>query len=190
MKIYFYTNKYLDNQDAKDVSIYLKKAGVDVIGNLNPSSDNSAEGGSLDKVDAFVFQGDRLDTKASYLLALVLAQNKEVLCLLPRGAKLDPSLKGLESDSKLAKKIHIELYNKTNLKEKTLSFLKLIDNGSLRDLFNIKYTLRISGKISEYLNWRAKKDNVKKADWIRDKIQNIMQEDEEYQDFFKNKFNS
>ena len=143
----------------------------------------------MDKVDAFVFQGDKLDTKASYLIALVLAQNKEVLCLVPDGDKLDSSWQDLEADSKLAKKIHIELYDETSLKEKVLSFLKIIDNDSIRNLFNIKYTLRISGKIADYLNWKADQKNVKKADWIRDRIQQIIKEDEVYQEFLKNKFN-
>ena len=189
MKIYFYSNQYLNNQDAKETMLYFKKAGADVLNNLSPSGEGSVDRGSLDRVDAFVFQGEKLDTKASYLIALVLAQNKEVLCLLPRGAKLDSSLKDLETDSKLAKKIHIELYEKTSLKEKVLDFLKVIDNGSIRNLFNIKYTLRISGKIADYLNWKADKQNIKKADWIRDQIQRIVQEDEEYQEFLKNKFN-
>lgn len=190
MKIYFYSNQYLNNPDAKDIMLYFKRAGADVSNNLSPSGEGSVAGGSLDRVDAFVFQGEKLDTKASYLIALVLAQNKEVLCLLPRGAKLDASLKDLEADSKLAKKIHIELYDKVNLKEKVLSFLKIIDNGTIRNLFNIKYTLRISGKIADYLNWKSDKENIKKADWIRDQIQRVVQEDEEYQKFLKKKFNS
>ncbi|MFA6307934.1 MAG: hypothetical protein WCS88_04175 [Patescibacteria group bacterium] len=189
MKIYFYSNQYLNNPDAKDAMLCFKKAGADVLNNLSPNVDGGVAGGSLDRVDAFVFQGDKLDTKASYLIALVLAQNKEVLCLLPKGAKLDTSLKDLEADSKLAKKIHIELYSKDDLKEKILSFLKIIDNGSIRNLFNIKYTLRISGKIADYLNWKANKENIKKADWIRDQIQCIVQDDKEYQEFLNNKFN-
>lgn len=188
MKIYFYSNQYLNNQKAKDIVLYLKKAGVEVLSNLGSSASGGLDGRFLDKVDAFVFQGESLDTKASYLIALVLAQNKEVLCLLPQGAKLDPSLKDLESDSKLAQKIHIELYNEANLKEKVLTFLKIIDNGSIRNLFNIKYTLRISGKIADYLNWKADNKNVNKADWIRDQIQQIMQDDIAYQEFLKKKF--
>lgn len=190
MKIYFYSNQYLNNQDAKDIMVYLKKAGADIVSNLSPTGERSAGDRSLDKVDAFVFQGDRLDTKASYLIALVLAQNKEVLCLFPQGAKLDTSLKDLEADSKLAKKIHIELYKEDSLKEKILDFLKIIDNDSIRNLFNIKYTLRISGKIADYLNWKADQENIKKADWIRDQIQQTIKEDEVYQEFLKNKFNS
>lgn len=187
MKIYFYSNQYLNNQNAKDIVLYLKKAGAEVLSNLQPSGSGNP---SLDKVDAFVFQGDKLDTKASYLIALVLAQNKEVLCLLPQGAKLDASLKDLEADSKLAQKIHIELYDELNLKEKVLAFLQIIDNDSIRNLFNIKYTLRISGKIADYLNWKADNKNVKKADWIRDQIQEIMQDDLAYQEFLKKKFNN
>lgn len=190
MKIYFYSNQYLNNQDAKDIVIYFKKAGIDVTSNLSSTGEGNLDGGSLDKVDAFVFQGDKLDTKASYLMALVLAQNKEVLCLLPQGTKLDASLKDLEADSKLAKKIHIELYKEDNLKQKVLDFLRIIDNDSIRNLFNIKYTLRISSKIADYLNWKADQENIKKADWIRDQIQNIMQDDDAYQEFSKNKFNS
>src|SRR3989339_2183099 len=101
MKIYFYSNQYLNNRDARDIITHFKKNGVEVSSNLESTKATGTEGMSLDKVDAFVFQGESLDTKASYLIALVLAQNKEVLCLLPQGAKLDPSLKDLEADSKL-----------------------------------------------------------------------------------------
>ena len=68
--------------------------------------------------------------------------------------------------------------------------MNIIDNDSIRNLFNIKYTLRISGKIADYLNWKADNKNVKKADWIRDQIQQIMQDDAAYQEFLKNKFNN
>src|SRR3989339_103253 len=188
MKIYFYSNQFLNNKDARDIITHFKKIGVEVSSNLDSTKATGTEGMSLDKVDALVFQGEKLDTKASYLIALVLAQNKEVLCLLPHGAKPDSSLQDLGTDSKLAKKIHIELYDQENLKEKVLAFLKIIDSGDIRNLFSIKYTLRLSGKIADYLNWKADRQNIKKADWLRDQIQQIMQEDEQYSEFIKNKF--
>lgn len=187
MKVYFYTNNNVEDSDAKIVKEYLKKSGVEVFSNIDNFS-GDLEKPPLEKVEAFIFQGKKLDTKASYLIALVLAQNKEVLCLLPEGSKSEESLDDLKADSKLAKKISIEFYESDNLKAKILNFLKVIDNDSIRNLFNIKYTLRISSKIAEYLNWKTKDKGTKKADWLRDKIQNIMDEDDQYQDFLKDKF--
>lgn len=189
MKIYFYTNNYTEDNDAKVIKTYLKKSGVEVFSNTDNFS-GDLEKPPLEKVEAFIFQGKKLDTRASYLTALVLAQNKEVLCLLPEGTKSEESLDDLRADSKLAKKINIEFYDDGNLKDKLLNFLKAIDNNSIRNLFNIKYTLRISSKIAEYLNWKAKDKGAKKADWLRDQIQNIMDEDQEYQKFIKDKFNT
>ncbi|MBU1202962.1 hypothetical protein KKH39_02900 [Patescibacteria group bacterium] len=183
MKIYFYTNQELNNTDAKEIINHLRRADIEVISSLSSSSDTQ-----LERVDAFVFQGQKFDTKAGYLTALALAQSKEVLCLLPSGSKIDSSLASLRDNRNLAKHLLVEFYTDSDLSDKLEKFLTKLDKKTIRDLFNIKYTLRVSGKINDYLNWKAREKSVKKADWIRDNIQDLMKNDEKYQDFLKNKF--
>ena len=190
MRLYFYTNEIINNQEAKAIMGYLKRAEINIFSNLSLKAE--AKGFSqdqpLDKMDALIFQGKKLDAKSSYLVALVLSQGKEVLCLIPQGTKLDDAWQILKSDSNLSAKLHLEFYSQDNLEDKVFDFLKSLDSGSIKDLFNIKYTLRVSGKLADYLNWKAKKLNTKKADWLRDQIQAMMADDADYQKFLKNKF--
>ncbi len=190
MRLYFYTNEFINNQEAKEIVSHLKRAEVSLFSNLSLKAE--AKGFSqdqpLDKMDALIFQGKKLDPKISYLVALVLSQSKPVLCLIPEGTKLDEAWHILQSDSSLSAKLHLEFYNQDNLEDKVFGFLRSLDSGSIKDLFNIKYTLRVSGKLADYLNWKAKKLNTKKADWLRDQIQAMMAQDADYQKFLKNKF--
>lgn len=183
MRIYFYTNQETNNPEAKEIVSYLRRAEIEVISSLTVLSDKP-----LERVDVFVFQGEKLDAKASYLIALALAQNKKVLCLLPMPSKPDESLQMLIQNKNLAKNLSVESYASDNLREKLAKFLSSINKSTVRDLFDIKYTLRVSSRINDYLNWKARQEKIKKADWIRDKIQNIITDDEAYQDFLKNKF--
>jgi len=190
MRLYFYTNEFINNQAAKQIVEYLKRAEINLFSNLSLKSE--AKGFSqdqpLDKMDAMIFQGKKLDAKSSYLVALVLAQGKEVLCLIPQGTKLDDAWQILKSDSSVSAKLHLEFYNQSDLQGKVLDFLRSLDSASIKDLFNIKYTLRISNKLADYLNWKAKKLGAKKADWLREQIEIMMADDADYQKFLKNKF--
>jgi len=182
MKIYFYTNQEINNPQAKEIVSHLRRADITVVSSL------SSTGQALEKFDAFVFQGEKFDDKVGYLIALALAQSKAVLCLLPIGAKLEEALATLKGNKNLSKYLFIEFYDKDNLNVKLANFLQKLDREIVRDLFNIKYTLRVSNKINDYLNWKAKKLTVNKADWLRDKIKDIITNDADYQDFLKNKF--
>jgi len=94
----------------------------------------------------------------------------------------------LQTDSNFAKKLHVIFYQPADLQEKILNFLRLLDQDNLRDLFNIKYTLRVSRKINDYLNWKADKLSVRKADWLRDRIQDIIKDDSGYQKHLAEKY--
>lgn len=187
MKIYFYTNQEVDNQAAKEIFFCLKRAGIEIITN-NSKNKNIDNDFILPKVEAMIFQGKTLDAKSSYLLAFSLAQNKKVLCLLPEGASVDSNWANLQSMETMSDKISLEFYDNKNIKEKVYGFLKKLDASSAKELFNIKYTLRISQKISQYLNFKARESSTPKADWLRDQLVKMMEEDKNYNDFEDNKF--
>ena len=105
-----------------------------------------------------------------------------------QGTEIDEAFGSLQKDNHLSKKLHIVFYGASNLQEKILDFIRSLDQGSLRDLFNIKYTLRVSGKINDYLNWKAKKVDTRKADWLRDRIQDIMKSDSDYQKYLQDRY--
>jgi len=187
MKIYFYTNQELDNQAAKEIIFCLKRAGLEVITDGSKNKQTS-DGNALPKAEAMIFQGLAMDAKSSYLLAFALARNQKVLCLMPVGAKIDSNWSNLQSSETMSEKISIEFYDDKNLKEKVYDFLKKLDTSTAKELFNIKYTLRVSKKIAEYLNWKAEESAQPKADWLREQIAQMMNQDKKYQDFSANKF--
>lgn len=185
MKIYFYS---LDKTiDSKSIERYLKQADMEVI---DDSKSNSQEMSAnlFGKIDALIFQGSVLDARAGYLIALALSQNKEVFCLLPLGAKVDDTLQNLKQDKNFVKKLKIDFYQSKSLKEKLFDFLKSLDKKNVKDLFNIKYTLRISSSIADYLNWKSKKEDIPKADWLRDKIKDMMDADTGYQKYLGDRY--
>ena len=55
-------------------------------------------------------------------------------------------------------------------------------------MFNIKYTLRISRRISDYLNWKSKKVDMPKADWLRNKIKDVIERDDDYQQYLQDRY--
>jgi predicted HicB family RNase H-like nuclease len=187
MKIYFYSPQA--TSETSLVSNYLKQAGVSLVSNLSPVlKKNKDNNEGMLKVDALLILAKNLDTQAAYLLALVLAQNRPVLCLLPKGVKIDATLENLSQQANFAKKLQISFYASNDLKTQLISWLQTLDQANLRNLFNIKYTLRLSGKISDYLNWKANNVKMSGADWLRQLIQENMDNDTAYQTVLKNKY--
>ena len=183
MNIYFYTNN--NDDQAKDIVKYIKRIGFAVFTNI---SEGNIKDKSLDKIDALVVHGHKFDSKTGYLIALSLSQNKEVLVLLPQGSKVDSTLHDLQQDKNFIKKLKVVFYKQENLEKSIIDWLQILDKDSVRDLVNIKYTLRVSSKISEYLNWKSKQLKMRKADWLRQEIKEMMEQDKEYQKFLEKKF--
>lgn len=187
MKIYFHREASASIMDAKNITKYLKQAGVDLLSDQSAKAkqNNVVAVQPLEKVNALIVQAKKLDAQSGYLIALALTQNKHVLCLLPQNTRLDASMDELKNNSKY---LSIQFYDEKNLPDKIFDFLKFFDKSSFNDVVNIKYTLRLSSRISDYLDWKSKTENMPKADWLRDKIKDMMKLDKEYNDFLKNKF--
>ncbi len=183
MKIYFYTSSI--NSQSKDIIKYIKRIGFDLSTNI---TEGNIQDQSLDKIDTLVVQGQKLDGKSGYLIALSLSQNKEVLVLLPKGNKPDSTLYDLQQDKNFSKRLKIIFYTSESLEKDIIDWMQILDKDSVRDLVNIKYTLRVSSKISEYLNWKAKQLKMRKADWLRQQIKDMIEKDKEYQEFLGKKF--
>lgn len=185
MKIYFYS---ADSQggEAKTAIRHLKNLGVEIYTADTPKGSTDSTD-SVAKLDALLILGTRLDAQAGYLAAWFLSQNKKVWYLLPQGSSLDPSLAKMQEEKNFQDKLKIEFYHSADLGEKISQFLSGLEQG-LIELFNIKYTLRVSRQIGDYLNWKARQTGTKKADWLRDQIREMMEADQDYQDYLKNRF--
>jgi len=142
----------------------------------------------MDKVDALVIYAQRLDAQAGYWLAWAVSKNKDVLCLLPEGSKLDTALEHLLTDQVASKKLHLERYQAKDVLEKVANFLETFGQENLAELYNIKYTLRLSRKINEYLDWKSVVTKIDKATWLRQNIQGLMEADKDWQGYLSTKF--
>lgn len=181
MMIYFYSNG--SPEESKNILHYFKKAKIEVLSNLNKTK--SAE--SLAEIEALVIFGD-LDDQASYFMALALSQNKAVL-FLPAQAKYNVNqLKNWLSSPNFKEKITVKVWQAKTGFGDLANFLQTLDKDSGRDMIHLKYTLRISPKISDYLIWKSKDVNKRKADMIREIILQMMAEDKVYHKFLQEKF--
>lgn len=189
MHIYFYSNASDNDQNSQQILQYLRRVGATVISETSTKK-IATEAGALpmDKVDALLIYGQKLDAQAGYWLAWAVSKNKDVLCLLPEGSKIDAALEHLMTDSVASKKLHLERYQAKDVLEKVANFLETFGQENLSELYNIKYTLRLSRKINEYLDWKSAKTQIDKATWLRENIQNLMDSDKDWQSYLSTKF--
>jgi predicted DNA-binding protein len=189
MHIYFYSNASDNDQNSQQILQYLRRVGATVISETSTKK-VATEAGALpmDKVDALLIYGQKLDAQAGYWLAWAVSKNKDVLCLLPEGTKLDAALEHLLTDSVASKKLHLERYQAKDVLDKVANFLESFGQENLSELYNIKYTLRLSRKINEYLDWKSAATSIDKATWLRENIQGLMEGDKDWQSYLSTKF--
>lgn len=189
MHIYFYSNASDQDQNSQQILQYLRRVGA-TVSSETATKKLATEAGtlSMDKVDALVIYAQRLDAQAGYWLAWAVSKNKDVLCLLPEGSKLDTALEHLLTDQVASKKLHLERYQAKDVLEKVANFLETFGQENLAELYNIKYTLRLSRKINEYLDWKSVVTKIDKATWLRQNIQGLMEADKDWQGYLSTKF--
>lgn len=183
MLIYFYSQ--LKNEVSRGVLQYLKRANVDVYSNLDAQKSTDI---SLAEASALVVYDKSLAEESSYFVALALSENKPVLFLTDSKGVKSKSLKNLQDNKNFNNKIQIHACDKKNLNHLLLKFLQQLDQDSGRDIANIKYTLRVSPKMSDYLTWKAEQEAMPKADWLRMLIAQELEHDQAYQQFLQKKY--
>lgn len=189
MHIYFYSNTSETDQNSQQILQYLRRVGATVISETSTKKIDSLAGAlPMDKVDALIIYGQKLDAQAGYWLAWAVSKNKDVLCLLPEGTKLDAALEHLLTDQVATKKLHLARYQSNDVLEKVANFLETFGQDDLAELYNIKYTLRLSRKINEYLDWKSESTQIDKATWLRQNIQGLMEADKDWQKYLATKF--
>lgn len=187
MKLYFYTSELTADPIINVIKVYFTKVGIDFVFNLEDHGVVVDESTEARHVDGIIIYGD-LDSRASYLLASYLAQGIDVIFLSKLGKKFDEVLLNFRNNPAFKGKLSLETVSGDNVIEKLKGFLRNVDRSDLNDKANIKFTLRLSRRLSDYLDWRAKNKKVKKADDIRDELIKIMMADKHYGDFIEKKY--
>jgi hypothetical protein len=57
----------------------------------------------------------------------------------------------------------------------------------VKEIPRIKFTLRITPTIDEYLDWKSQEVKLKKADFLRDEIDQLIAKDAEFQKYLERK---
>ncbi|MBU0613535.1 hypothetical protein KKB10_06030 [Patescibacteria group bacterium] len=139
-------------------------------------------------VDGIVIEATAPDPEIGYLLAHAILQKKPTLCLYQKGAQIKKTLSHL--GQKIPAFIMVKPYEKSNLEGVIAEYVKLFGiDPEYSDVPNIKFTLRISQKISHYLHWKTHNTKNTKADFLRGMIQDIIDSDEKYKKYIVQKKN-
>jgi len=189
MKIFFQANpnspEELKQRFQRIINI-LEKNGVNYFSNLQPEKFAKAEIFIFNQIDAVIIEGSKLNPEANYILALALSQKKPIMFLVNRGTILDEGIRKLSDDKKLANIFYFHFYNDNNLEKILANFIDLIGAGDARrEIANIKFTLRMTPRIERYLAWKVTHTKMKKADYLRVLLNQLIENDEEYKNYLK-----
>lgn len=197
MKVYCYTPP-TERRDLRATYDRVKEALKQVEGlwlssnldrqevNLPPESITRAEETQtplLEQVDAIVLEGSTSDAQVGYLLAYAITTGKPCLYLYERRgqAQLFRHLK----PAQIPRTVTATRYTRADLAGTIHRFLATVSGVEIRESPRIKFTLRITKTIEQYLAFKTANTNLTKADWLRGEIERLMREDPKFREFLK-----
>lgn len=197
MKIYYYappTTSPEREERYKDIRAILERAGMEVLTRETKAADAFPEtyqqleqrGQSLlDYVSAIVIEGTVPDPEVGYLLAYAIAQKRPTLLLVEKGHKDATPLKTFGAQ-RLPSTLVSESYHRAKLEQIVLQFLQGLGDIEYLEVPSIKFTLRVTPAIEQYLHWKTHNTDLSKADFLRKLLlEEIIARDEAYQRFRK-----
>lgn len=192
MKVYFYAPDAKQSPIADNVRAALDilgRSGVEVITKDRPVEQAFPDtyrqierrGESfLDYVDAIVIEGSEADSEVGYLLAYAIAQKKPALLLLRKGTTNRNPLASF--GQRLPKHLTMSFYRPETLEQQLISFLRQLGEIEYQEVPSIKFTLRITPQIEQYLSWKTHNTKITKADFLRALIlDDVIAKDEAFQ---------
>lgn len=201
MKLYLFIPANNITQGRKTEYLHLvslmRQSDIEVLTNLDDSCEKYAEKFNredkgaflLNDMDAIIIDGSKPTSEIGYLVAFALSNKKPVLYLIERGLLLDASLRQLEREKRIIKLLNIYHYTDQSLEKIVRKFIEDITNGKvLKEVPNIKFTLRITASIDQYLDWKASQSRKTKADFLREIINDeLIKGDEKYKKYLAEK---
>lgn len=189
MNIFFYTTAQSaeEKKVSKRIAKILKDSGAPPISNLFVKERHvDLKNYFFDGLDGLIVEATNADSTVGYMIASALSRKIPILLLLKKGSEMDQYLQGLLLQVKSSKNaIDIKYYNENNVEKHLYAFMDRVGADiEKRGVPSIKFTLRITPYIDHYLNWKASKENMTKANFLRDKIvDEIIGNDEDFQQY-------
>lgn len=196
MKVYFYapeTSRH-DLVDAyKVITKTLKRADAWVSSNLERRPVNlpeevvaAAEASGqplLEQMDGLIINGTISDQQAGYLVAFAITAKTPTLFLYQRGTV--PELFKHLTAKAIPKWLSVVAYLPSNLETKVGEFMAKLGGAPIREVPRLKFTLRITKSIEQYLTFKTTNTKLTKADWLRAEIEKLMNEDPAWKKFMR-----
>ena len=132
---------------------------------------------SIKNTDIVVAETTELSSGIGFLIASALNEKKPVIALHNSEFSTNQSkmIKGAQN-----KLLNYYTYTSSNVKE---ILAKSINTAKQK--LDTKFILIIPAEIDMYLEWAAKEKRMHKAQLVRDAIDSIIEEDEDYQNYLK-----
>jgi hypothetical protein len=195
MKIYFFASagqaERVQLRHAK-IRELLNRSGITVATNLAPLSEVSASwqdraeelGQSLlDQMDALVIEGTQSDPEVGYLLAYAISGKKPTLYLMEKGSQAKNPLSYL-APKNIPTNIIVRTYTDQTIDRAVSELLEQVEHSEYAETPSIKFTLRITPMIEQYLHWKTHNTELTKADFLRQLIiDDVIKRDEEYKKY-------
>ncbi|MBN1779302.1 MAG: hypothetical protein JW816_03725 [Candidatus Buchananbacteria bacterium] len=183
----------LEKQFARIVDLFYS-AGVTVLSNRQEKNVSDLTNQDLEKmestgenmieaIDGIVIEGTKFLPESGYLIAIGLAHKKPILFLTQSAKTIDKNLLEIKKEPTAAKLLNLKTYTQKNLDENLLEFLQQIEQGDSGEKATIKFTLRMTKKIERYLQWKTHNTKLSKADYLREVIEKIINQDQDFQKF-------
>lgn len=188
MTLYVYLPKLStkEMQEVEDqLDRLLERTGETVVFSTRPVPaavvNRNPEQNPLDRVDAIILEGTEPDPEVGYLLAYAIGQKKPLLHLTRKGHNLQNPLETFTKSHRLPSSLVMAHYDLKSLERIVVQFLGRLDGITFAEVPNIKFTLRITPSIEQYLDWKAKQEKITKADFVRKILHNeVIPKDDAY----------
>ncbi len=146
---------------------------------------NKSGGSLLDKMDALIIEGSEPDADLGYLLAYAMSMRRPTIYLYDKDVSNRGVLKYL-GDRQVPSFIQVRSYSGDQIVAYVDQFITSLVGEKAEHEPTVKFTLRITPSMERYLQWKAKKMGVTKADFLREQIDaQIISQDEGYKKFLK-----
>lgn len=138
----------------------------------------SGSGGMIEHMDAIIIEGTLADPQVGFLLAQAMAMKKPTLFLYRRGTV--PFIFTHLSHKELPPFVQAIAYQDVSLADRVRAMLRTMMGRKIREIPRIKFTLRITPTIEEYLGFKVRNTKISKADFLREQIEQRMETDQEW----------
>ncbi|MFH1235888.1 MAG: hypothetical protein V1685_03035 [Parcubacteria group bacterium] len=138
----------------------------------------------LDAMQAIIVEGSTQDPQTGYLLAYALAEKRPLLYLYTRG-EVAPDVLRYMNVRDIPKFVTVATYRPETLPTIVERFLGRVGDVRVREVPRIKFTLRLTDTLDQFLDFRVRNTKKTKADFLRDHLDREADRDDEFQRFLK-----